>query len=293
MRVFVTGASGFIGSAIVQELIAAGHQVLGLARSEASAQTLAQAGAEALRGSLEDADSLKQGASATDGVIHTAFIHDFSNYTAAAATDKAAIEAIGAVLAGTQRPFVITGGILGLQPRHELTDEDDAAPDFPRASESAGIALASQGVKAAVIRLPPSVHDQNDHGFVPALINIAREKGVSAYIGDGSNRWPAVHRLDAAQLFRLALEQGAAGSRFNAIGDEGIPTREIAEIIGQQLNLPTVSIPTEKAAEHFGWIGRFFALNGPASAVKTKARLGWQPAHIGLLEDMQQNYFRS
>lgn len=291
MRVFVTGASGFIGSAIVKELVAAGHQVLGLARSEASANSLTAAGAEVLKGSLEDLDSLKRGAADSDGVIHTAFIHDFSQYEAAAATDKAAIEAIGSVLAGTNRPFVVTGGLGGLKPRNLQIDEDDASPAFPRASEAAALALTDQGVRVSVVRLSPSVHDQGDYGFVPTLVNIAREKGISAYVGDGSNVWPAVHRLDAAHLFILALEKGIAGSRYNGVTDEGVPIREIAEVIGKNLDIPVVSISPEEAAGHFGWMSRFIVMNIPATSVKTRDELGWQSTHIGLLADLDQNYF--
>ncbi len=291
MRVFLTGASGFIGSAIVQELVGAGHQVLGLARSENSAQSLRNSGVEVLVGSLEDLDSLKKGASVTDGVIHTAFIHDFSNYIAAAETDKRAIEAIGSVLAGTDRPLIVTGGILGLRTDGQPTTEYDPAPGFPRASEAAAMSLAAAGVKASVIRLPPSVHDAGDHGFIPYIIQTARKTGVSAYVGQGDNQWPAVHRLDAAQLFRLALEKGNTGYRYNAIGDEGIPVRTIAEMIGKYLNVPVVSISPDEATNHFDWMGRFITFNNPASGAKTKAELGWNPTHIGLLEDLAAHYF--
>ncbi|GAB4022635.1 SDR family oxidoreductase [Spirosoma koreense] len=292
MRVFVTGASGFVGSAVVQELLSAGHQVIGLARSEESAQSLTKAGAEVLRGSLEDLDSLKKGAAEADGIIHTAFIHDFSNYIAAAETDKRAIEAIGSVLTGSDRPFVVTGGILGLRTDSNFTTEDDPAPGFPRASEATAMALAEAGVHASVIRLSPSVHDAGDYGFIPILINTARQKGVSAYVGEGSNRWPAVHRLDAARLYRLALEKGAVGARYNAIGDTGIPIREIAEVIGQQLNLPVVSIAPDEAAGHFGWMGRFIAFDNPATSLKTQQQLGWEVTHPGLIDDLNQgDYF--
>ena len=294
MKVFVTGASGFIGSAVVQELVSAGHQVVGLARSDASARSLTEAGAEVLRGSLEDIASLQQGAKEADGVIHTAFIHDFSNYEAAAKTDKAAIEAIGAALAGTHRPFIVTGGTLGLKSSHnDVVTEDDEAPPLPRASEVAAIALVNDGVTASVIRLPPSVHDKGDKGFIPMLIQVARDKGVSAYVGEGNNHWPAVHRLDAARLFRLALEKGTAGNRYNGIGDGGIPVCEIAAIIGKNLNLPVVSISPEEAANHFGWMSRFIVIDCPASSNKTRELLGWQPTHIGLIADMEKNYFES
>ncbi|GAB3907786.1 SDR family oxidoreductase [Larkinella knui] len=291
MRVFVTGATGFVGSAIVRELVGAGHQVLGLARSEASAQSLREAGAAVVKGNLEDLDSLKKGAIEADGVIHTAFIHDFSNFVAAAETDKRAIEAIGSVLAGSHRPFIVTGGILGLRNDGGLITEDDPAPGFPRASEATALSLAETGVHASVIRLPPSVHDAGDGGFVPFLINTAKTKGVSAYVGDGSNRWPAVHRLDAALLFRLALEKGTGGSRYNGIGDEGITVRKIAEVIGHQLNLPVVSITAEEAVGHFDWMSRFIMFNSPASSVKTRELLGWQPTHPGLLEDLDAGHY--
>ena len=281
MRVFVTGASGFIGSAVVPELIGAGHQVVGLARSEEAAASLAAAGADVHRGSLGDLESLRAGAAASDGVIHCAYIHDFSDMPGAAAADRGAIEAFGAALAGSGRPLVITSGTLLVSPGRLATEEDapTAGPDsHPRvASEGLALALASRGVRPSVIRLPPSVHGDGDKGFVPALINIARAKGVSAYIGDGSNHWPAVHRLDAARLYRLALEKAAPGTRLHGVAEEGIPTREIAEVIGRHLDLPVVSKSAEEAAEHFGWIAYFLGVNGPASSALTRERLGWNP----------------
>lgn len=296
MRVFLTGATGFVGSALVRELLTAGHQVLGLARSDAGAASLAATGAEVLRGTLEDLEGLKRGAAASDGVIHTAFIHDFSNFAASAETDRQAIAAIGETLKGSGRPFLITSGTAaaGVQGRI-VTEEDAGAPEsFPRLpAEYMTLAMASEGVRAGVVRLPPSVHDKGDHGFVPQLINIARQKGVSAYIGDGRNRWPAVHRLDAVRVYRLALEKGPAGSRFHAVGDQGIPTREIAETIGRHLNLPVVSKPPAEAAEHFGWIGHFFAFDVPASAKWTRETLAWEPTHPGLIADLDAgHYFR-
>jgi len=291
MKVFVTGASGFIGSAVVQELLNAGHEVTGLARSDESAKSISEAGARALKGSLDDLDSLKRGASAADGVIHTAFIHDFSQYAKAADADKVAIEAMGNVLAGSDRPLIVTGGILGLEKENGFITENMAAPPFPRASETAALALADNNVNASVIRLPPSVHDKGDKGFIPFIIATARRKGVAAYVGDGNNRWPAVHRLDATHLFRLALEKAIKGARYNAIGDKGIPMRELAEVIGKYLDLPVKSISPDKAVEHFDWMGRFIVFDAPATANKTQEQLGWAPTHIGLIEDMQQHYF--
>ena len=291
MKVFVTGASGFIGSAIVKELLATGHEVTGLARSDESAKAIRDAGAQVSKGSLDDPDSLKRGASASDGVIHTAFIHDFSQYAKAAEADRAAIEAMGKALAGTDRPLIVTGGILGLEKENGFITENMAAPPFPRASETTALALADNGVNASVIRLPPSVHDKGDKGFIPVIINAARSKGVAAYVGDGNNRWPAVHRLDAAHLFCLALEKAAKGSRYNAIGDEGISVREIVETIGKCLNLPVESISPDEAPGYFEWMSRFITFDSPATAYKTQEQLGWQPAHIGLIEDMKERYF--
>jgi nucleoside-diphosphate-sugar epimerase len=298
MRVFVTGATGFIGSAIVQELIGAGHQVLGLARSDAAVRSLAAAGAKAHRGALDDPESLGHGAAASDGVVHTAFIHDFSNIAAAGETDRLAIEALGAALAGSGRPFVATSAT-GLLAQGRVGTEEDA-PDpssvgaHRLASERAALSLASRGVRASVVRLPPSVHGDGDHAFVPALIRIAREKGISAYAGDGRNRWPAVHRLDAAHLYRLALETGPAGATFHGVADEGVPTRDIADVIGRHLNVPVVSKSPEEAADHFGWLARFFALDNPASSTRTQQRLGWRPRQPGLISDLERGpYFET
>lgn len=292
MRIFVTGATGFIGTAVVRELIDAGHQVLGLARSDAAAKSLIAAGADVHPGALEDLESLRSGAAAADGVIHTAFIHDFANYGPAAAADRRAIEALGSALAGSDRPLIVTSGTLLAQRQGPLATEEDAHdPNFPRKSEDAALALAARGVRASVLRLPPSVHGNGDHGFVPRLITVAREKGVSVFIGDGRNRWPAVHRLDAAHLYRLALEKGSAGATYHGVADEGIPTVEIAEAIGRGLNVPVVSKSSEEAADHFGWIARFFAIDGPASSEQTQQRLGWRPVQRGLIADLNAEHY--
>jgi nucleoside-diphosphate-sugar epimerase len=295
MKIFVTGATGFIGSAIVQDLIGAGHQVLGLARSDAAAKSLAAAGAAVHRGSLEDLESLRSGAAAADGVIHTAFIHDFNNYAPAAEKDLHAIEVLGSALEGSDRPLVVTSGTLLAQRKGLLATEQDAPnPNFPRKSEQTALAIAPRGVRASVVRLPPSVHGDGDHAFVPTLIKIAQEKGVSAYVGDGLNRWPSVHRLDAAPLYRLALEKGPAGAIFHGVADEGVPFREIAEVIGRRLNVPVVSKSPDESANHFAWLARFVAMDGPASSAQTRQQLGWAPTHIGLIADLENGrYFET
>ncbi|WP_460546968.1 SDR family oxidoreductase [Hymenobacter daeguensis] len=291
MRVFVTGATGFIGSAVVSELLEAGHQVLGLARTDEGAQRLAAAGAEVQRGSLEDLDSLRSGAAGADGVAHLAFIHDFSQYQAAAAADQRAIEAMGSVLAGSNRPLVVTSGLAGFAPGR-LATEEDVPGHFARVSEQAALALVPQGVRAMVARLAASVHDANDHGFVPYLIQLARQKGEAAYIGDGQNHWPAVHRRDAARLFRLALERGEAGARYHGVGDQGIAFRDLATVIGRHLNVPVVSKSAEEAEAHFGWMARFAGLDMQASSALTQQWLDWQPTHPGLLADLEHgDYF--
>lgn len=296
MRVFVTGATGFIGTAIVKELIGAGHQVLGLARSDAAAAALIVAGAEAHRGDLEDLDSLRSGASGADGVIHAGFIHDFSRFKEVCEIDRRAIETIGATLAGTDRPFIVTSGTALVSPGKLATEDIIPTPhssSFPRASEEAADAVAALGVRASVVRLSPSVHGEGDlHGFVPILINIAREKGVSAYINEGQNRWNAVNRLDAAHLFRLALENAKEGERFHGAAEEAIVFKAIAEAIGKQLNIPVVSIPNEQAGEHFGWFAGFAAIDCPASSKITQERLKWHPTRPTLLTDLENGIYK-
>ena len=292
MRVFVTGATGFIGSALVPELLQAGHQVLGLARSDKSAQALAATGAEAHRGSLEDLDSLQRGAAATDAVVHLGFVHDFSNFAASCATDQRAIETLGAALAGTNRPLITTSGMLGINtPGRLATELDAASPHSPRVSEAATQAQVAKGVRASVVRLAPSVHGAGDGGFVPMLIQCARQQGVAVYSGDGSNRWPALHRLDAARLYRLVLERGAAGANYHGVADEGISMREIMTVIGRHLNLPVAAKPLAEAAENLGWITNFAALDAPSSSALTQQQLGWQPSEPGLLADLEQGHY--
>ena len=292
MRVFVTGASGWVGSAVVRELITAGHKVTGLARTDASAAALSAAGAEVHRGSLEDADSLRSGAVAADGVIHCGFNHDFSKFLANCAMDRTAIDVIGTALIGTKRPFVVTSAT-GQAPSNRLITEADAADaNKPRAqSESSALSFASRGVRVSVIRLPASVHGEGDHAFVPELVNIARSKKVAAYVGEGRNVWPSVHRNDAARLFRMVLESGTAGSVYHAVGEQGVPMRDIASLIGRRLNVPVVSKSAEEAADHFGWIARFVSMDNPTSSAETQKQLGWTPTQPTLLTDMDQYYF--
>lgn len=293
MRVFVTGATGFIGSAVVRELIDHGHQVVGLARSDQAAAALDAAGAQAHRGALDDLDSLRSAAAAADGVIHTAFIHDFSRMQSAAQIDRAAIEALGATLEGSDRPFVITSGTALIRPGHVVTEEDEPeVAGHPRlGTEQVVNEMAGRGVRTSIVRPGASVHGEGDHGFVPVLIDIARTKGVSAYIGDGANRWPAVHRLDAAPIYRLALENASAGSVFHAVADEGVPAREIAEVIGRHLDVSVESVAAEEAGEHFGWMSAFFGVDAPASSALTQERLGWKPVHLGLIADLEQGHY--
>lgn len=291
MKVFVTGASGYNGSTIVRELIGAGHQVIGLARSENSAKIVSEAGAEVLLGSLEDLDVLKQGALSADGVIHAAFFHDFTQFAKAAEMDKTAINAMGGVLLGTSKPIVVTAGILGLPLIDGIITEESKSQGIPRFSETTALALAEKGVNASVVRLPPSVHDKGDKGFMPFIIEQARKNGVSAYPENGNNRWPAVHRLDAAKAFRSAVEKGIKGALYNVVGDTGIELKTIATLIGETLNLPVKSVSGDELAKHFEWMSSFIASDSPATNFKTQEMLDWKPTQIGLLEDMQQNYF--
>jgi len=293
MRVFVTGATGFIGSAVVRELLDAGHQVVGLARSDAGAAAVAAAGADVLRGALDDLDSLRRGAAESDGVIHTAFTHDFSEWLAAIQADRRAIEAMGEALADSGRPLVVASGAAALASGRAGTEEDPTDPAWPRAvSDEMALSFVERGVRASIVRLPPSTHGEGDHGFAHILINVARAKGVSAYPGDGANRWAATHRYDAARLFRLALESAPAGTRVHAIA-EAVPVRDIAEAIGRHLNLPVVSIPVEEAGEHWGFIGPFFARDVSLSSAMTRERFGWQPVQPTLVEDLEKGHYFS
>jgi nucleoside-diphosphate-sugar epimerase len=306
MRVFVTGASGWIGSAVVPELLGAGHQVTGLARSEASAEALTTAGAQVRRGTLDDLDALRDAAAASDGVIHLAFKHDLAftgDFQGAADADRRAVETFGEVLAGSDRPLVIASGTLGVAPGRVATERDGHDPDPALAAAHGSgpatrmataefvLALASRGVRSSVMRLPPTNHGDGDNGFMATLVAIARDKGTSAYIGDGSNRWPAVHRLDSGHLFRLAVEKAPAGSTLHAVADEGVPIRDVAEVIGRHLDVPVVSIPAEQAAEHFTWLGGFIGLDAPASSALTRELMGWQPTQPGLIEDLDKGHY--
>jgi nucleoside-diphosphate-sugar epimerase len=305
MRVFVTGASGWLGSAVVPELIGAGHQVVGLARSEESASALTAAGAEVQHGTLDDLGVLKDAAAASDGVIHLAFKHDLAfsgDFAGAAEADRSAVEAMCEALAGSDRPFVLASGLLGLTPGRTATERDGLVPDpeqvgipvGPQARQATAqrvLSLASEGIRTSIMRLPPTNHGDGDNGFMATLVDIARDTGVSGYVGDGSNRWPAVHRLDSANLFRLALENAPAGSALHAVADEGVPIRDVAEVIGKHLGVPVVSIAPADAPAHFTWLGHFIALDSPASSTITRELLGWQPVHPGLIEDLDQGHY--
>jgi nucleoside-diphosphate-sugar epimerase len=294
MRVFVTGATGFIGSAVVQELIKAGHQVLGLSRSDAGAKLLIAAGAQVQRGDLEDLDSLRSGAARADSVVHTAFIHDFSKFKENCEIDQRAIEALGATLAGSDRSLMVTAGMAGLAAPGQVVTEDNEVPPnfpFPRVSEQAALAFISKGVRASVMRLP-QVHNTIKQGLVTYLIALAREKGVSAYVGEGRNRWAAAHVLDVARLYRLALEAQEAGAKYHAVAEEGVPMRDIAEAIGRGLKVPVVSLSPEKVAAHFGWLAVFAGADLVAASEKTRKKLGWNPTGPGLIADLEKmKYF--
>lgn len=293
MRVFLTGATGFIGSAIAQELIRTGHQVLGLARTDAGAAKLEAAGIAVHRGTLEDTESLQKGAAVADGVIHTAFIHDFSKHQANVETDKVAITAMIDTLEGSNKPFVIASGLLGLHPGQLVTETftPDGAPGSRTATEVLLREAANRGIRSSIIRLSPTVHGDGDQGFIPMIIKTARDKGVSMYIGEGQNHWPAVHRLDAATLFRLALEKGKAGATYHGAADEAIPFRDIAELIGKKLNIPVVSRTAAEAIELLGFIGGALSLDAQASSKITREELGWEPVHPGLIEDLEKGTY--
>jgi|SRR5580692_2857318 nucleoside-diphosphate-sugar epimerase len=305
MRVFVTGASGWIGSAVVPELLGAGHQVIGLARSDASADALVAAGAEVHRGTLDDLDSLRSGAAASDGVIHLAFKHELAfsgDFEGAADADRRAVETLGEQLAGSDRPFMIASGTLGLAPGRVATERDGHGPDAAVAVPGGGprtrwataelvLSLASRGIRSSIVRLAPTNHGDGDNGFMATIVGIAVEQGVSGYIGDGTNRWPAVHRLDTARLVRLALEKAPAGSTLHAVAEEGVPIRDIAQAIGRHLDVPVVSVSPEDAGEHFTWLAHFLAADSPASSALTRELLDWQPTQPGLIADLDQGHY--
>ncbi len=290
MRIFVTGATGWIGTAVTGELLAAGHDVVGLARSDSSAEALVARGATPLRGTLDDLGTIKDAAAGSDGVVHLGFVHDFDRFADSGRVERAVVETVGGALAGSDRPFLLASGVAGLAVGRVATEDDvsnQVGPDAPRGgSEALALGYADQGVRSVGLRFAASVHGIGDHGFVATLTQIARERGVSRYIGDGANRWPAVHRSDAARLVALALDAAPAGSVVHAVGEEGVATRHIAEAIGRSLGLPTASVAPEDAAEHFGWMGRFLGLDAPASSARTRERYGWEPTGPTLLEDI-------
>ncbi|MGW4565994.1 SDR family oxidoreductase [Streptomyces sp. NPDC004561] len=301
MRIFVTGASGWIGSAVVPDLIDAGHQVVGLARSDSSAAALEKAGAEVVRGTLDDLDTLRTAAAASDGVIHLAFKHDIAfsgSFQSAAEADRRAVDVLTEALAGTDRPFVLASGLAGFAPGQVATERsvptvDDSPVTMRAATAQAVLEVASRGVRSSVVRLSPTCHGDGDHGFMATLIDVARAKGVSGYVGDGTNRWPAVHRLDAARLFRLAVEKAPAGSVLHGVAEEGVAIRDVAEVIGRHLDVPVASVAVEAAAEHFGWLGAFIGMDVPASHALTRELVGWEPTRPGLLADLDAgHYFR-
>jgi len=305
VRVFVTGASGWIGSAVVPELIDAGHQVIGLARSDDAASALIAAGVDVRRGTLDDLDVLRSAAGESDGVIHLAFKHDLAftgDFLSAADADRRAVETFAEVLAGTDKALVIASGTLGVAPGRVATERDGhgdeaattAFGEGPRtrwATSEFALSLASRGVRSSIMRLPPTNHGDGDNGFIATLVAIARDKGVSGYIADGSNRWPAVHRLDTGHLFRLALDNAPAGSTLHAVADEGVPVRDIADVIGRHLDLPVVSIAPEDAGEHFTWLAHFLAVDAPASSTATRELLSWQPVQPGLIDDLDEGHY--
>ena len=295
MRVFMTGASGWIGSAVVPELLSAGHDVVGLARSDSSAEAILALGAEVYRGSLDDPTGLQDGVERSDGVIHLGYNHDFSRMDEAAVTDRQTIEVFASVLRNSDRPFVIAGGVLGIAPGRVALESDQPQSGLhPRiANVHFALSLADEGVRTSCVRFAPTVHGDGDHGFIATLVTIARTKGASGYIGDGTNRWPAVHRLDAAHLVRLALEGAPAGTSLHAVAEPGVATKEIAEAIAVGLGLPVVSVPVDQALDHFGWMSRMFGIDATASNAFTRELLGWTPTHQCLLDDLsERHYFR-